>query len=57
MFDTFGCVKDFTLILVPTDCSVNSLGLAKAVSIPTLNIGSSYDVLYKVVVKIMRILV
>ena len=51
VFDTFGCVKDFTLILVPTDCSVNSLGLAKAVSIPTLNIGSSYDVLYKVVVK------
>ena len=51
VFDTFGCVKDFTLILVPTDCSVNSLGLAKSVSIPTLNIGSTYDVLYKVVVK------
>jgi hypothetical protein len=40
------------LILYPINClSVNSLGLAKAVSTPTLNANGSYDINYKVVVK------
>jgi gliding motility-associated-like protein/uncharacterized repeat protein (TIGR01451 family) len=52
LFDANGCVKDTTLILYPINClSVNSLGLAKAVSTPTLNTNGSYDINYKVVVK------
>ncbi len=47
-----GCFKDTTLILIPVDCSTaNSLGIAKAVSTPTLNGNGSYDVIYKVVVR------
>ena len=52
LFDANGCIKDTTLILYPINClSVNSLGLAKAVSTPTLNTNGSYDINYKVVVK------
>ncbi|MEI8136630.1 MAG: gliding motility-associated C-terminal domain-containing protein, partial [Bacteroidota bacterium] len=52
IFDDAGCIKDTTLILYPINClSVNSLGLAKAVSTPTLNANGSYDINYKVVVK------
>ena len=52
LFDANGCIKDTTLILYPINClSVNSLGLAKAVSSPTLNTNGSYDINYKVVVK------
>ncbi len=52
LFDAEGCFKDTTLILIPINClSVNSLGLAKAVSTPTLNANGSYDITYKVVVK------
>ncbi|MBA2611869.1 MAG: gliding motility-associated C-terminal domain-containing protein, partial [Bacteroidetes bacterium] len=52
LFDMEGCFKDTTLILIPINClSVNSLGLAKAVSTPTLNANGSYDITYKVVVK------
>lgn len=52
IFDAKGCFKDTTLILIPINClSVNSLGIAKAVSTPTLNLDGSYDINYKVVVK------
>ncbi len=52
IFGVNGCFKDTTLILVPIDCGVNNaLGIAKAVSSPTLNTNGSYDVIYKVVVK------
>ncbi|MEO6301877.1 MAG: gliding motility-associated C-terminal domain-containing protein, partial [Bacteroidia bacterium] len=52
IFDANGCIKDTTLILIPINClSVNSLGIAKAVSTPTLNGDGSYDITYKVVVK------
>lgn len=47
-----GCFKDTTLILIPIDCGTfNSLGIAKAVSTPTLNGNGSYDVIYKVVAR------
>ncbi len=52
IFDANGCIKDTTLILIPINClSVNSLGIAKSVSTPTLNLDGSYDITYKVVVK------
>ncbi len=52
IFDAEGCFKDTTLILIPINClSVNSLGIAKAVSTPTLNLDGSYDIIYKVVIK------
>ncbi|MDP3556935.1 MAG: gliding motility-associated C-terminal domain-containing protein, partial [Bacteroidota bacterium] len=52
IFDAEGCIKDTTLILYPINClSVKSLGLAKAVSTPTLNSNGSYDINYTVVVK------
>jgi gliding motility-associated-like protein len=52
LFDAYGCFKDTMLILIPINClSVNSLGIAKAVSAATLNLDGSYDITYKVVVK------
>lgn len=51
LFDSEGCVKDTTLFLVPVDCSLKTLGIAKAVSSPTLNTDGSYDLMYTVVVK------
>ena len=51
LFDSEGCVKDTTLFLVPVDCSLKTLGIAKAVSSPTLNSDGSYDLMYSVVVK------
>lgn len=51
LFDGEGCTKDTTLYLVPVDCSLKTLGIAKSVSSPTLNSDGSYNVVYKVVVK------
>lgn len=51
LFDAEGCVKDTTLFLIPVDCSLNTLGIAKAVSDPVLNSDGSYNVTYTVVVK------
>lgn len=50
-FDANGCQKDTTLILEPVDCSIKTLGVAKAVSAPKVNSDGSYNVTYTVVVK------
>jgi uncharacterized repeat protein (TIGR01451 family) len=51
LFDAQGCTKDTTLILIPVDCSLRTLGIAKAASVPRLNSDGSYNVTYTVVVK------
>jgi len=51
LFDGEGCVKDTTLYLVPVDCSLRTLGIAKAVSLSTVNADGSYDLTYTVVAK------
>ena len=51
LFDGEGCKKDTTLFLIPVDCSLRTLGIAKAVSASTLNTDGSYDLTYRVVVK------
>ena len=51
LFDDQGCTKDTTLYLMPMDCSLKTLGIAKSVSLPMINADGSYDVIYKVVVK------
>jgi gliding motility-associated-like protein len=50
-FDQEHCEKDTTLYLVPVDCSLKHLGIAKAASVAPVNRDGSYDVTYKVVVK------
>lgn len=50
-FDVEGCYKDTTLILTPTDCSLKSFGIAKAVSNSGVNADGTYDVTYTVIVK------
>lgn len=50
-FDANGCQKDTTLILQPTDCSIKSLGIAKAASSPVYNSDGSYNVTYTIVIK------
>jgi gliding motility-associated-like protein/uncharacterized repeat protein (TIGR01451 family) len=51
VFDAQGCIKDYVLLLVPVDCAVKTLGIAKSVLTPTTNSDGTYDVTYKVVVK------
>jgi gliding motility-associated-like protein/uncharacterized repeat protein (TIGR01451 family) len=51
IFDDKGCIKDTTLVLVPVDCSLKTLGIAKAVSAPELNGDGSYNLTYTVVAK------
>lgn len=51
-FGANGCTKDTTLILLPTSCITNTVfGLAKAVSVPSLQTNGSYNVTYTIVVK------
>jgi gliding motility-associated-like protein len=51
IFDSLGCQKDFVLDLLPVDCSLRTLGLAKSVSTPTSNGDGTYDVVYTIIVK------
>jgi gliding motility-associated-like protein len=52
IFDAEGCIKDTTLVLVPVDCSVRSIGIAKAVaSVVTNTVDGTYNVVYNVVVR------
>lgn len=51
LFDAQECHKDTTLYLVPVDCSLKTLGIAKEVSSPAVNADGSYNVTYTVVVK------
>jgi gliding motility-associated-like protein len=47
-FDVEGCTKDTTYILVPVDCEIRTLGLAKSASLPSLNEDGSYNVTYTI---------
>jgi gliding motility-associated-like protein len=49
-FDSEGCFKDTTLVLLPVDCTPRVFGIAKAVSQQSLNTDGTYNVQYKVVV-------
>ncbi len=51
LFDGEGCIKDTTLFLVPVDCSLKTLGIAKAVSVPQVNTDGSYNLTYTIVTK------
>jgi gliding motility-associated-like protein len=50
LFDAQGCIKDTTMYLIPVDCSLRTLGIAKAVSEPILNTDGTYNVTYTVTV-------
>ncbi|MDI1355423.1 MAG: gliding motility-associated C-terminal domain-containing protein, partial [bacterium] len=51
LFDVEGCIKDTALILQPVNCVISTLGLAKAVSLPTTNIDGTYNVTYTITAK------
>jgi gliding motility-associated-like protein len=51
LFDAQGCLKDTTLFLIPVNCSIKTLGIAKSASKPFTNSDGTYDVTFKVVAK------
>ncbi len=51
-FGANGCIKDVTVLLIPTSCVTNTVfGIAKSVNTVSLLTNSTYSVSYKVVVK------
>jgi gliding motility-associated-like protein len=51
-FGANGCIKDTTVLLIPTSCATNTVfGIAKSVNTVSLLTNSTYSVSYKVVVK------
>jgi gliding motility-associated-like protein len=51
IFDSLGCTKDSTFIFNAVDCIYRTLGISKAVSVPSLNPDGSYRVTYSVTVR------